>query len=610
MAVNAKVASAYVDLVARTEAFEKSLDEAKGSVGRFKSTIRAEMHEAKGSIALLGEEVGIHLPRHLQTFLAGLPGVAPALSAAFSSVAVIALAGILIETGKKVYEFIEKNEEAAKKNQESWSHLKSSIEHTNQTLALSNSRIQDSIDKLEHKRENGLRTMLLESVEAADKLSEKLEEDLEKAGKLAVERKSSWIENMFGGGKDAIDQAAASAIGQVRSINEELERQKNEAGSMGEFNAAQQRAEAAIGNDKILNESIRQLQDAAEFGPKGDESVARAQKALHAITDVVSAMLGEGDLEQQKQKQKRLEAAPKSDHAFTVDTLALDQQQAIERENFRRGMEQSLLLWGPGNGPPLGWTGDQGPSNRDIFGDLRPKVELAASTFDKVHDAALDLADQFTNLSSTISHAMTRTIQEFNDTVLRAATGDHGGSFRQLAQHGAENLGRVGLQYAEGTLMKALLGDRHTKPDGSKANPIYTRDADKPAAAAGLAGTAGRGLLGILNDSNWFSSLFGGRLFGAGGIFGGGHALGGDVAAGVPIDVGELGPERFTPMVPGRITSAGAMGRGPSIGYIDARGTDPALVRYHVEAGMRMAHARAVHDATHLVADRQMRRPQ
>jgi len=57
------------------------------------------------------------------------------------------------------------------------------------------------------------------------------------------------------------------------------------------------------------------------------------------------------------------------------------------------------------------------------------------------------------------------------------------------------------------------------------------------------------GLLGMLNDSNWASSLFGGYLFSSGGIFSGlrGFASGGDVYGGAAIEVGENGPEIRTP---------------------------------------------------------------
>ena len=126
-----------------------------------------------------------------------------------------------------------------------------------------------------------------------------------------------------------------------------------------------------------------------------------------------------------------------------------------------------------------------------------------------------------------------------------------------------------------------------------------------------IASAASSGLMGWLNDSNWASSLFGGKLFGAGSFFGGGHALGGAVEAGIPIDVGELGRERFTPMVPGRITSNRDLVRsGPAIGYIDARGTDPSLTRANFERALQASHASAVHQASVAMAERQRRMPQ
>ena len=67
---------------------------------------KVNMAEAKGTIALVGEEVGIRLPRHLRTFVAELPGVGAALETAFSGVAVLLLIQILVEGAKKLSEFI------------------------------------------------------------------------------------------------------------------------------------------------------------------------------------------------------------------------------------------------------------------------------------------------------------------------------------------------------------------------------------------------------------------------------------------------------------------------------------------------------------------------
>ena len=192
MAASAKVASAYIDLVARTEAFERALDDAKTHVRKFNSELRAEMREGKGAIALLGEEVGIHLPRHLQTFLAKLPGVAPAMSAAFNAVAVFALADIVFKAGEKVVEFVKKNEEAAKKNVLAWESAKHSIGESNDELELTKAKLENAIAKLEHKPQNALKEAIAEARVEADKLGDKLTTDVEKISGLLKSEQADW----------------------------------------------------------------------------------------------------------------------------------------------------------------------------------------------------------------------------------------------------------------------------------------------------------------------------------------------------------------------------------------------------------------------------------
>jgi len=67
---------------------------------------RFSMYEARGEAQLLGEAIGVQLPRHVNTFLAELPGVGKALSAAFEATAVFFLIEALIEGSKKLSEFI------------------------------------------------------------------------------------------------------------------------------------------------------------------------------------------------------------------------------------------------------------------------------------------------------------------------------------------------------------------------------------------------------------------------------------------------------------------------------------------------------------------------
>src|SRR5674476_196900 len=149
MAVNAEVASAYVDLVARTESFQRALADANQYTRKFSKQAQTDMHEARGSIMLLGEEIGVHIPRHLQAFIAKLPGVSTAMSAAFNSVAVLAMIEIVVKGGEKLYEFIQKNEKAARKNVEVWLSISVPMIEANDALQVTNDKLANSIAKFE-----------------------------------------------------------------------------------------------------------------------------------------------------------------------------------------------------------------------------------------------------------------------------------------------------------------------------------------------------------------------------------------------------------------------------------------------------------------------------
>jgi hypothetical protein len=65
------------------------------------------MTQARESAALLGEEVGVHIPRGLATFLAELPAVGQAMSLAFSGFAILGLIEVLVKAGEKIAEFVQ-----------------------------------------------------------------------------------------------------------------------------------------------------------------------------------------------------------------------------------------------------------------------------------------------------------------------------------------------------------------------------------------------------------------------------------------------------------------------------------------------------------------------
>ena len=106
--------------------------------------VGGSMHEARGAIALLGEEIGVHVPRHVASFLAGLPGIQAAMSAAFAPVAIFAL----IEIGSKLIEKVQEIRRHAEEVAAAWDKVRSGAQdaftHTGDEIL----RVGAQIDEL------------------------------------------------------------------------------------------------------------------------------------------------------------------------------------------------------------------------------------------------------------------------------------------------------------------------------------------------------------------------------------------------------------------------------------------------------------------------------
>lgn len=94
------------DLGDKLDDVGKKADGAADEIEDAGNRTRSSMHAATGEVALLGEEFGIRLPRHVRSFVAELPGVGTALEAAFSATAILFLVQALIQATEKVSNFV------------------------------------------------------------------------------------------------------------------------------------------------------------------------------------------------------------------------------------------------------------------------------------------------------------------------------------------------------------------------------------------------------------------------------------------------------------------------------------------------------------------------
>lgn len=344
---------------------QREIDKLKGKTTEAAKVTRAEMTEARHAIHLLGDEIGIGLPRALQGFVAKLPGVAEAMASAFSAVAVIGLGMVLVETGKKVYEFIEKTKKAAEEAKRATEQFTSSREQANLEMEVANAKLEEEIAKLEKKPGDGLKTALAEARLEAFKLARQLEQDVEEMHKL-IETKlaAGWMEKIGGmaGSEGTLTQLdeygekvkeIAEIVDPAKRTEEmrkytgdQLDRLHEEIEARRELQQLEKREYEYIpGRGGKLSEAesarLGALRERFTGGyASGDQS--KALRALAAFHDMVQLEYNKADLtrEQMEDQQRKGELQTEADR----EKLAKDAIEALKRETAERmaAMEQEL----------------------------------------------------------------------------------------------------------------------------------------------------------------------------------------------------------------------------------------------------------------------------
>jgi hypothetical protein len=181
-------------------------DTADGAAAASKATKQiaddtsSNIGNARGSLMLFSEEVGVHIPRHLQAFIAEIPGVGTALNAAFSSIAVLALIEVLAKAVEKIQEFrahaaevAEALEQAGDKGREAMTKLDDEFQKlTIQIDKLKGDDIkalQDGLADIDRTKLENLKKQFTDLKKEADDTFDKL--------------KTNWLANLVGLGNNA-----------------------------------------------------------------------------------------------------------------------------------------------------------------------------------------------------------------------------------------------------------------------------------------------------------------------------------------------------------------------------------------------------------------------
>ena len=152
--------------------------------------------------------------RAAERFISLIPGVGKALQAAFPIVGGIALAGVFVKIGEEAAKAIQKIEQAEQSITNSFRTLNLSGLTANDTLAITNDRLENEIAKLQGKPENNLKIAIDEARLAADKMADSLDRDNAKIKELLSQNAVPWYGFLSGKAGTGVDSDRVNAQNQ------------------------------------------------------------------------------------------------------------------------------------------------------------------------------------------------------------------------------------------------------------------------------------------------------------------------------------------------------------------------------------------------------------
>lgn len=344
-----KVASAYVDLQLQTAQFKAAVGEAQNEMKKFSAQMREQTEKSRESVRLLSESIGLGIPRGLQNVIAKLPGVTTAMNLAFDSVVVIALIHVVVEAGEKITEFARRSEEAAKKHTEAWAEATKDVNSTTVQLAIVDSRIDDTIAKLEKRPgSNGMKTALLEASDEAAKLGDKLDKDLQKLSDVKV---SGGLASLFPGGINQANQAASAAALRLQEIIDEYRapmQSSSERGDTANYNELRRDQLSRIATDPKFNKAFADLVEYLRVNQdlvgQHNSAFDNAANAYTILSGSVEALNQQGVKETGNQQVLKLQDAAAAAQATPYQKALFEGWMRSGQEHLR-STEQDTHEW-------------------------------------------------------------------------------------------------------------------------------------------------------------------------------------------------------------------------------------------------------------------------
>lgn len=524
---------------------------AKKSMNDLKDSVSHSSKEATGSLALIGEMIGVTIPRHIRGFITDIPGVGTALNAAFSGVAALALIEVIVKIVEKIQEYKKHLEEAAK----AWEETGEKGEQALRSLDEQLTSLQLKLDELNHDHIAAMQDEL--KLVNAQKLDQIIGEftKLQTAADGAFKKsKVGWLSSMLGLGSDSGVENVQKELDEITSKVKALAEQgkSNEIPDVinKQIDGIITNMAQAASNGWLDTAGGRAIQDALQHELDQLNLMYSAYMKIDGIAINKTAVQTKEDLEKATEEAKKLNA--ELDQVIEYLSKAGSSSRTISK-----GGTNPYLLGAPSGGDFIpgftsmqtGASAGQAPlysgtkeakDQLDLLTNQNAQIERSQDLYTSTRNAEERYANEMKELNTLLASGaldqdtynravsaaklkyddLTRGLQEIGSSlgqsISQAAL--YGGSWTKAFQDVAAEIVKVVLQM---TILKRL---------------------QQSAAASG-----GGGFTGFL------SSIFSGLTA---------RASGGPVRQGEGYLVGENGPEFFSPSTSGTIIPNGGMSGG------------------------------------------------
>lgn len=506
--------------------------------------------EARGAAALLGEEVGIKLNRHLRSVLASSELIGPLLNAAFPIAAAIGFA-----------EVAERIPDAIRDAADAVGGFTEKVKAANEEAIKNNEKILTSFNDIA-KGYLILQELQKDQVKASD---------------------SSSNTNIFSGLGKAY--AGGGIIGMGLQIRQNIQ----DRNKLTEQSLNLSDLEMKV-HERLADLYKERTKEAEEYAKKVADARAAWVGTLDAAEKASGALLNKGDpfaeqlqaIDEQLTKWREIRSEQYGINAIAnqyVEQLQKQRDAVIDQQKARQATLTDPLQFGQFLGQQkipnlIGQSDIDGQRMLQQQKDIQGWIDATETSAEKYADALKDLNALFSDKSSDIYLRALQQIKDQYDETNKAVQAFGEGIGKALQQ--GVLMGRGWKDVLDSILVSLV----------QLIAKLYIVKALQSSSFGSGGGFGG-----------FITALVSGFA---------GKASGGPVSGGVPYMVGENGPELFLPKSSGSIVPNGKWGGGTVVYQIDARGAHPGAER-DIMLALKQTEDNAVARAVSVVQQRGLR---